>query len=330
MVGTFLVDLLISSISSGVSKTLTAPVERVKLLLQLQDASAQVRSRYTGILNCIVRVVREQGVLSFWRGNLSNVVRYVPSTAFAFATKDWFKRTFCFSDPGKEPYKFYIGNIVSGGVGGAAASILTYPLDFTRTRLAVDIGKHPSDRLYHGAVDCMRKVLQSDGWTGLYRGASLALPVFILYRSLYFGLYDSWTYQYHLKHGRITNIEKLLIAGVVTTVASLVLYPCDTVRRRMMMQSGRKDLLYAGVRDCVRKIYAQEGGNGFFKGGLVNLLRSSGGAFGLVLYDVLKQNTHYISLWLARICTGLPAPAVFWTTVSLQRTVLLLLPRPAE
>ena len=35
--------------------------------------------RYTGIVNCFTRVSAEQGVASFWRGNLANVVRYFPT-----------------------------------------------------------------------------------------------------------------------------------------------------------------------------------------------------------------------------------------------------------
>ena len=290
----FLLDLLISSLTSGLSKTLTAPIERIKLLLQLQDASSQIpaSSRYTGVWNCTIRVLKDQGVLSFWRGNLANVVRYIPSMAFAFATKDWFKRTFCRFDAEKDKMKFYWGNLASGGFGGAAAALVTYPLDFTRTRLAADIGRVRKERLYLGTVDCVQKVIKTDGVKGIYRGISVALPVFILYRSLYFGLYDSWTYTAKGGNSTLAPASRLLIAVTVTTIASITLYPFDTIRRRFMMQSGRSDLLYSGIIDCARKIYATEGINGYFKGGLVNLTRSSGGAFCLVLYDLLKANTH--------------------------------------
>lgn len=286
----FLSDLLVSTLTSGFSKCLIAPVERVKLLLQLQDASSQVsvHSRYTGVGNCAVRVLREQGVLSFWRGNLSNVVRYVPSTAFAFSTKDWFKRTFCGFDPEKDKLRFFWGNMASGGFAGAAAALLTYPFDFTRTRLAADIGGKRRERLFTGTIDCIRKVYQMNGIQGLYRGVSLALPVFVLYRALYFGLYDSCTYFAKRKTGILSAFSRLFIAVSVTTTASLALYPFDTIRRRLMMQSGRSDLLYAGIRDCIGKIYASEGLKGYFKGGFVNLIRSSGGAVCLVLYDLLK------------------------------------------
>ena len=77
----FLKDFLIGGVSAAVSKTAVAPIERVKLLLQVQDASKQIakENRYVGISDCFKRVHKEQGFLSFWRGNLANVIRYFPT-----------------------------------------------------------------------------------------------------------------------------------------------------------------------------------------------------------------------------------------------------------
>lgn len=86
-------------------------------------------------------------------------------------------------------------------------------------------------------------------------------------------------------------IVSWMIAQTVTAVAGLVSYPFDTVRRRMMMQSGRKgaDIMYTGTVDCWRKIAKDEGPKAFFKGAWSNVLRGMGGAFVLVLYDEIKK-----------------------------------------
>ena len=82
-----------------------------------------------------------------------------------------------------------------------------------------------------------------------------------------------------------------LLIKNVTAVAGFVSYPLDTVRRRMMMQSGRKgkdgqkEILYNGTIDCFRKIAAQEGTKAFFKGAGSNVLRGMGGSLVLVMYD---------------------------------------------
>lgn len=72
---------MIGGTSAAVSKTCVAPIERVKLLLQVQDANKNiaVEDRYKGIGDCFSRVYREQGFVSFWRGNLANVLRYFPT-----------------------------------------------------------------------------------------------------------------------------------------------------------------------------------------------------------------------------------------------------------
>lgn len=81
------------------------------------------------------------------------------------------------------------------------------------------------------------------------------------------------------------------IAQAVTTVAGIVSYPFDTVRRRMMMQSGRKatEIVYKNTIHCWSTISKQEGTSAFFKGAFSNVLRGTGGAFVLVLYDEIKK-----------------------------------------
>lgn len=81
------------------------------------------------------------------------------------------------------------------------------------------------------------------------------------------------------------------IAQVVTTIAGIVSYPMDTVRRRMMMQSGRakSEIVYKSTLHCWATIAKQEGTGAFFKGAFSNVLRGTGGAFVLVLYDEIKK-----------------------------------------
>ena len=73
---------MMGGFAAGVSKSVAAPMERVKLLLQNQGEMlkrGQLKRPYNGIQNCFKRVFREEGVLSFWRGNQANVIRYFPT-----------------------------------------------------------------------------------------------------------------------------------------------------------------------------------------------------------------------------------------------------------
>lgn len=287
----FLKDLALGGVAGGVSKTIVAPIERVKLLLQVQDANPQISpdKKYKGIIDCFVRVPKEQGVISLWRGNLANVIRYFPTQALNFAFKDKYKQIFVRHNPKTDFWKFFAGNLASGGAAGATSLLFVYPLDFARTRLAADIGKGPEDRQFTGLFDCIKKVFASDGVRGLYTGFGVSVGGIIVYRAAFFGGFDTAKVKL-LKDPKNAPIwQTWLVAQLVTTCAGIVSYPFDTVRRRMMMQSGRKEIIYKSTIDCWKKIASQEGPQAFFKGCLSNAIRGSGGAIVLVLYDYFQK-----------------------------------------
>jgi solute carrier family 25 (adenine nucleotide translocator) protein 4/5/6/31 len=285
--GNFAVDFLLGGFSAAISKTAVAPIERVKLLLQTQDANAKLAGKkYNGIVDVFVRVPKEEGIGAFWRGNLANVIRYFPTQALNFALKDTYKKWLCPFNPKTEFWWFFVGNLASGGAAGATSLCVVYPLDFARTRLAADVGKGKEDRQFNGLIDCISKILKSDGPIGLYRGFGVSVLGIIAYRGAYFGGYD--TLKRTLLTPQSSILFKFLVAQVVTAIAGLLSYPLDTVRRRLMMQSGRKDVLYTGTIDCFVKIAKNEGGKAFFKGALSNIIRGAGGSLVLVLYDELQ------------------------------------------
>ncbi|XP_071878380.1 ADP,ATP carrier protein-like isoform X1 [Bombus fervidus] len=287
----FLIDFLAGGISAAVSKTAVAPLERVKLLLQVQHTSKQIRpeDRYKGMMDAFIRIPKETGFLSFWRGNLANVIRYFPTQALNFAFKDKFKAIFLEGVPKDAFWRQFAGNLASGGAAGATSLLFVYPLDFARTRLAADIGQGDK-REFKGLGDCIIKIFKTDGLIGLYRGFNVSVQGIIIYRATYFGLYD--TTKNMLPDPKNTPLHiTFLIAQVVTTVAGVMSYPFDTVRRRMMMQSGRskREIMYKNTLDCWIKTAKAEGVGAFFKGSLSNILRGTGGALVLTLYDTLKN-----------------------------------------
>jgi len=276
----------LGGVSAAISKTAVAPIERIKLLLQTQDANAKITAdkKYKGIVDCLVRVPKEEGVSAFWRGNLANVIRYFPTQALNFAFKDTYKKIFCPFNPKTDFWKFFVGNLASGGAAGATSLMVVYPLDFARTRLAADVGKGAAERQFQGLTDCLSKIYKSDGLKGLYQGFGVSVLGIIIYRACYFGGYDTLK-RILFQDGKTSIFFKFLVAQAVTGMSGLVSYPLDTVRRRLMMQSGRKDVMYTGTFDCVRKVYHNEGGKAFFKGALSNILRGMGASLVLVLYD---------------------------------------------
>ncbi|EDK45548.1 MC/SLC25 family protein [Acetobacter pasteurianus] len=288
----FFIDFMMGGVSAAVSKTAAAPIERVKLLIQNQDEmlkQGRLAKPYTGIADCFRRTANEEGIASFWRGNTANVIRYFPTQALNFAFKDKFKAMFGFKkDEGY--WKWFAGNLASGGLAGATSLAFVYSLDYARTRLANDAKSAKGDgkgREFNGLIDVYKKTLASDGIAGLYRGFGPSVVGIIVYRGLYFGLYDSLKPVVLVGPLQGSFLASFLLGWAVTTGASTASYPLDTVRRRMMMTSGQK-VKYNGALDCARKVVAAEGVKSLFKGCGANILRGVAGAGVISLYDQLQ------------------------------------------
>lgn len=148
--------------------------------------------------------------------------------------------------------------MASGGAAGATSLMFVYPLDFARTRLAADVGKagNKDAREFNGLVDCLQKIVKSDGIYGLYRGFGISVIGIIAYRASYFGMFDTGKVFLFPDAKKAGVFKMWMFAQFVTVSAGIVSYPLDTVRRRLMMQSGRSDILYTGTLDCFRKIYS--------------------------------------------------------------------------
>ncbi|KAK7206149.1 mitochondrial carrier domain-containing protein [Myxozyma melibiosi] len=288
----FLIDFLMGGVSAAVSKTAAAPIERVKLLIQNQDEmikQGRLSQRYTGIVDCFKRTAADEGVISLWRGNTANVIRYFPTQALNFAFRDRFKAMFGFKKDVDGYWKWFAGNLASGGAAGATSLLFVYSLDYARTRLANDAKSSTKggERQFNGLIDVYKKTLASDGIAGLYRGFGPSVVGIVVYRGLYFGLYDS--IKPVLLVGALEGnfLASFLLGWTVTTLAGIAAYPLDTIRRRMMMTSGQA-VKYKSSFDAFTQIVATNGVGSLFKGAGANILRGVAGAGVISIYDQLQ------------------------------------------
>jgi len=288
----FAIDFMMGGVSAAVSKTAAAPIERVKLLIQNQDEmikSGRLDRPYTGISDCFSRVMKEEGVGSLWRGNLANVLRYFPTQALNFAFKDYFKRMFGYNKDKDGYWVWFAGNLASGGAAGACSLFFVYSLDYARTRLANDSksAKRGGERQFNGLVDVYSKTIKTDGIQGLYRGFNISCVGIIVYRGLYFGMYDSLKPVVLQGSLQGSFLASFFLGWAITIGAGLASYPIDTVRRRMMMTSGEA-VKYTSSMHAFNEIMKKEGVKSLFKGAGANILRAVAGAGVLAGYDQLQ------------------------------------------
>jgi solute carrier family 25 (adenine nucleotide translocator) protein 4/5/6/31 len=302
-------DVLAGAAAGTVSKSAMAPVERVKLLMQLQGSADGIAGQ--SAWKVAVSVYRNEGISAFWRGNIPNVMRTAGQAALNMALMDYYKEVasspwvqnaiieHSTQEDVKRRRQLAV-SFISGGLAGGSATTLLYPTEFLRTRLAMDQGRSKGARKYNGMKDVVMTTLRTDGFRGLYQGYGIALWGSVLYRLLFLGGHDAikgeLQYFKKQKYGDIdypmTMTERLFLAQSIALTAGTICYPIDSVRRRLMMQAGipENDRKYRGSIDCFRVVFKQEGIRGFFLGIGPNLVRSIGGALMLVAYDLIKIN----------------------------------------
>lgn len=276
-------------------QTAAAPIERVKLLLQNQNAmikAGRLDAPYKGTMDCFSRTYTNEGLISFWRGNTANVIRYFPTQALNFAFKDYYKRMFRY-DKNTEYGEWFLGNVASGSLAGATSMVFVYSLDFARTRLANDAKGASGQRQFTGLLDVYRKTLASDGVAGLYRGFVPSVMGIVVYRGLYFGLYDSLKPVVLVGPLEGNFLASFALGWSSTALAGLAAYPLDTVRRRMMMTSGTGQN-YRNFGVALAEIVKAEGAYSLMRGAGANILRGVASAGVLSIYDqaqILLQKT---------------------------------------
>jgi len=287
-------DFLLGGSIGAVAKTIMAPVERVKLLMQTQHSNPDVVSGkvvpYKSIPDCFSRVNSEQGFISFWRGNLVNCLRYAPQQGSALAFNDYLNKLFPDYDPRTDFWKSITTKLFNGGLSGAIANTICYPFDFARTRLASDLKQGGGQ--FKGITDCIVTTVKQQGITGLYTGWSVTVVGAFVYRAGQLGLFKQIQdlNPYKKDKGYIGAISAFIAVTTARTVIMPFNYPFDTVRRRMMLESEKpvSVRLYKGSFDCFFKIFKKEGASGMYKGMVPELFRGLGGSVVIVCFERIK------------------------------------------
>ena len=155
--------------------TIIAPLERVKILLQVQGmrggAVGQAR-KYRGVGQTMVTVVREEGFLALYKGNLANVARVVPVYALKFAFNDRFNALVRRPGQSKTDMSFQ-QDLAAGTLAGLFQMSITYPIETVRTRMTLsrDLA---GGVVYRGIGHCFGATVKQEGLSALYKGFGVA------------------------------------------------------------------------------------------------------------------------------------------------------------
>ena len=305
------------ALAGAITKTLTAPLDRLKLVVQLrgslrttaQPTQQQQQHHYQGPVQALRRILQQEGFWALWRGNVPTLLINGGTAGLNFLFLDWYKKaadrvlfhvyrgSSLSASSGEQLTKSFL----SGFLAGATAISLLYPLGVLRTKLALDVGR--DTRLYpRGMRDVLRQSIRINGITSLYKGYGVALASVSLYRMVHLGGYDYVKTLMESQRSVRNDTDsrgttdssaiwgqRFLVAQGVSMTASTVHYPLDSIRRRLMMQADHVNPQYRHAWDCATQIYRQEGVAGYFRGLGTNYIRSVSAALLLVSYDFFNE-----------------------------------------
>ncbi|KAJ5084305.1 hypothetical protein NUU61_008884 [Penicillium alfredii] len=262
-------------VAGAVSRTIVSPLERLKILLQIQSVG---REEYRlSIWKALVKMGREEGWRGFMRGNGTNCIRIIPYSAVQFGSYNFYKRFAESADGDMTPMR----RLVCGGAAGITSVTITYPLDIVRTRLSIqsasfaELAKEPSEKL-PGMFTTMVLIYKNEGgMVALYRGIAPTVAGVAPYVGLNFMTYESVRKHLTPEGDKNPSPYRKLLAGAISgAVAQTCTYPFDVLRRRFQINTmSGMGYQYTSIWDAVRVIVAEEGLRGLFKGIGPNLLK---------------------------------------------------------
>ncbi|XP_011495317.1 PREDICTED: calcium-binding mitochondrial carrier protein SCaMC-2-A isoform X2 [Ceratosolen solmsi marchali] len=253
--------LLAGGIAGAVSRTCTAPLDRIKVYLQVHG------SRQCNIFSCGKYMLREGGVKSYWRGNGINVLKIGPETALKFMAYEQVKRMIKGVD--NRDLSIY-ERFVAGSAAGGISQTAIYPLEVLKTRLALrKTGE------FKGIVDAAQKIYNQAGLKTFYRGYIPNLIGILPYAGIDLAVYETLKNNYIRTHGKDEQpaIWLLILCGTVSSTAGQVCsYPLALVRTRLQAQIGPVN----GQNNMVgifTDIFKREGLKGLYRGLTPNFLK---------------------------------------------------------
>lgn len=246
-----------------------APLERLKILFQVQDMVGGKNPKYQGILPSLRKILAEEGPRGFFKGNGANCVRVFPYVAIQFAVFDRVKPLLL--PEGQDtlsPWR----KVVGGAMAGVVSVVATYPLDAARARLTVQGGL--ADTQYTGVVSAIRSMIQTGGLRGVYRGVLPTIWGIAPYVGLNFAVFE--TLRMSAPRDEQGNPDALILlacGGVAGACGQTAAYPMDVLRRRFQLSSLRGQPEYTNTVGGLRAIVKAEGFRGLYKGVVPNLIK---------------------------------------------------------
>lgn len=264
--------LIAGGVAGAVSRTATAPLDRVKILLQTSRVSGQ---EFSGVRQGLAKIYTDGGMRAYWRGNGMNVLKIIPESSVRFLAYEFLKRSL--NGSSSEPSAG--AKLLAGGLAGVTSQIAIYPMEVIRTRLAV-----ASPGTYRGMFDAFTSTFREGGVRSLYRGLTPSVAGIFPFAAIDMATFDVLKTAYRRQQGHDAPTPVLLACGAISgSCGQAVSYPLDLVRRRLQMQGMPASSTVVGSvgpagampgpTEILRTLYLEGGVRAWYRGMGANLLK---------------------------------------------------------
>uniref|UniRef100_A0A336KC21 CSON004428 protein n=1 Tax=Culicoides sonorensis TaxID=179676 RepID=A0A336KC21_CULSO len=260
--------LAAGGIAGAVSRTCTAPLDRLKVFLQVQSTKLRIS-------DCYKYMMKEGGALSFWRGNGINVLKIAPESAIKFAAYEHIKRLI--RGDTTRPMEIY-ERFIAGACAGAVSQTAIYPMEVLKTRLALR-----KTGQYKSIADAARKIYAKEGLHSFYRGYVPNLLGILPYAGIDLAVYETLKKKYTAHYHQETPSFYVLLAcgSISSTLGQVCSYPLALVRTRLQAQiitatpnlDGTATIHQEGMTSTFRRILQNEGISGLYRGITPNFIK---------------------------------------------------------
>ena len=259
-------SFLAGSISGAVARAVTAPLDTVKIRLQLQTAKGK---QYNGIVYTAQNIIKNEGITSLWKGNVPAEIMYILYGSVQFSTYSVLNNALSNIQDNHSQLAISrpLHSLVVGAGAGVCSTVVTYPFDLLRTRLAANTSKQ-----FLSMMATIQSIKKTDGYRGFFLGALPAVLSVASTTGLMF-----WNYEMARELAREYNYIPFIegICGFIAGASAKgMTFPLDTIRKRVQMKRYETKL-GSGIMRMMFSILRNEGIFGFYRGFGISVMKTA-------------------------------------------------------
>lgn len=290
--------LLAGGVAGCCAKTVVAPLDRVKILMQGHNKYYS----NTGVFTSLSGVYNKEGFFGLFKGNYVQMVRVFPYAAIQFMSYEQYR---AYLQSVTHHDHQHLVHLFSGSLAGMTAVLVTYPLDVMRARIAFQLkGEH----IYFGVLGTVKTISQQEGKLALFRGIVPTLLGMVPYGGLSFYTFETtktflldnfptvfgYTSPKNTGGWVLTVPAKLLCGSIAGAVAQSIVYPLDVARRKIQLSTMLCEphkYTDKSLWEILKTVYDEHGvKNGLYRGITINYLRVVPmTAVSFAVFETMKQ-----------------------------------------